>query len=98
MSVYDLLQERGFLKQLSHEEEIKELDEFFAKTGYPRAPKYYIMKWLADYITDFGIDGYRIDTVKHTNEDVWKDFQKICQESFDIYKKNNPSKRNSKRG
>ena len=24
MSVYDLLQERGFLKQLSHEEEIKE--------------------------------------------------------------------------
>ena len=27
MSVYDLLQERGFLKQLSHEEEIKELLE-----------------------------------------------------------------------
>ena len=26
MSVYDVLQERGFLKQLSHEEEIKELE------------------------------------------------------------------------
>lgn len=50
------------------------------------------MKWLADYVQNYGIDGYRIDTVKHTNEDVWKDFQKVCQESFDIYKRNNPSK------
>ena len=46
------------------------LDAFFKKTGYPRAPKYYIMKWLADYIADFGIDGYRADTVKHTQENV----------------------------
>ena len=75
-----------------YEQEKKSLDAFFARTGYPKAPKYYIMKWLADYVLEFGIDGYRIDTVKHTNEDVWKDFQKICQESFDIYKRNNPSK------
>lgn len=75
-----------------YDQEMKELDSFFAKTGYPRAPKYYIMKWLADYITEFGIDGYRVDTVKHTNEDVWKDFQKVCQAAFDEYKKNNPSK------
>lgn len=27
MSVYDVLKERGFLKQLSHEDEIKELLE-----------------------------------------------------------------------
>ena len=75
-----------------YEAEMKSLNEFFARTGYPKAPKYYIMKWLADYVKEFGIDGYRIDTVKHTNEDVWKDFQKVCQESFDIYKRNNPSK------
>ena len=75
-----------------YETEMKSLNEFFARTGYPKAPKYYIMKWLADYVKEFGIDGYRIDTVKHTNEDVWKDFQKVCQESFDIYKRNHPSK------
>ena len=75
-----------------YEAEMKSLDAFFARTGYPKAPKYYIMKWLADYVEEYGIDGYRIDTVKHTNEDVWKDFQKVCQESFDIYKRNNPSK------
>ena len=34
MSVYDVLQERGFLKQLSHEEEIKELLEKEKVTFY----------------------------------------------------------------
>ncbi|WP_332024008.1 alpha-amylase family glycosyl hydrolase [Kaistella sp.] len=79
-------------KEGRYEAEIKSLNDFFARTGYPRAPKYYIMKWLADYVQEFGIDGYRVDTVKHTNEDVWKDFQKVCQEAFDIYKRNNPTK------
>ncbi|KIA83167.1 alpha-amlyase [Kaistella solincola] len=79
-------------KEGRYEAEMKSLDEFFARTGYPRAPKYYIMKWLADYVETFGIDGYRVDTVKHTNEDVWKDFQKVCQEAFDIYKRKNPEK------
>ncbi|MBH1959290.1 MAG: alpha-amylase [Flavobacteriia bacterium] len=79
-------------KEGRYEAEIKSLNEFFARTGYPRAPKYYIMKWLADYVEQFGIDGYRVDTVKHTNEDVWKDFQKVSQEAFDIYKRNNPTK------
>ena len=79
-------------KEGRYEAEMKSLDAFFARTGYPRAPKYYIMKWLADYVQEYGIDGYRVDTVKHTNEDVWKDFQQVCQESFDSYKRNNPSK------
>jgi alpha-amylase len=38
-----------------------------------KAPKYYIIKWLTDYITEYGIDGYRGDTVKHTDETVWAD-------------------------
>jgi alpha-amylase len=79
-------------KEGRYEAEMKSLDVFFARTGYPRAPKYYIMKWLADYVQEYGIDGYRVDTVKHTNEDVWKDFQKVCQEAFDIYKRKNPEK------
>lgn len=79
-------------KEGRYEAEMKSMDEFFARTGYPRAPKYYIMKWLADYVQEYGIDGYRVDTVKHTNEDVWKDFQKVCQEAFDIYKRKNPEK------
>ena len=73
-----------------YEEELAELDDFFAETGYPRAPRFYIMKWLSDYISDYGIDGYRVDTVKHVEESVWSEFKEICDRSFDLWKKSNP--------
>lgn len=79
-------------KEGRYDQEVAELDVFFKKTGYPRAPRYYIMKWLSDYITDYGIDGYRVDTAKHTYEDVWADFDLVCKNSFDDFKKNNPNK------
>lgn len=79
-------------KEGRYEKEVASLDAFFKKTGYPKAPKYYIMKWLSDYITDFGIDGYRVDTAKHTTEDVWADFKKVCDMKFAEFKKKNPKK------
>jgi len=75
-----------------YEEEIAELDAFFKKTGHPRAPRFYIMKWLSDYILDFGIDGYRVDTVKHTEEYVWQEFKTVCDNAFAEFKQNNPTK------
>ncbi|GAB1308470.1 hypothetical protein KH5_11530 [Urechidicola sp. KH5] len=75
-----------------YEQEVAELDAFFEATGYPRAPRFYIMKWLSDYITDFGIDGYRCDTVKHTEEYVWQEFKKVCDLAFAKFKKDNPEK------
>lgn len=75
-----------------YEQEVSELDAFFERTGYPRAPRFYIMKWLTDYITEFGIDGYRADTVKHTEENVWQEFRKECDYAFSEYKKANPEK------
>lgn len=84
--------EQKWRKEGRYEKEVSELNVFFVKTGYPRAPKYYIMKWLSDYITKYGIDGYRVDTVKHTNEDVWKEFKKVCDQAFAEYKLNHPDK------
>ncbi|KFC58338.1 alpha-amylase family glycosyl hydrolase [Flavobacterium gilvum] len=75
-----------------YEKEVTSLDAFFKRTGYPRTPKYYIIKWLTDYITEFGIDGYRADTVKHTDESVWADFKTQCDYAFAQWKKNNPTK------
>jgi alpha-amylase len=79
-------------KEGRYEQEVASLDDFFKTTGFPRSPRYYIMKWLADYIREFGIDGYRIDTAKHTTEDVWSDFNKICQAAFADYKAKNPGR------
>jgi alpha-amylase len=74
------------------DQEITELDEFFTRTGHPRAPLFYIMKWLSDYISDYGIDGYRVDTVKHTEEYVWEEFKTECDYAFAEFKKSNPDK------
>lgn len=78
-------------KEGRYDKEIASLDAFFTRTKYPRTPKYYIIKWLTDYITEFGIDGYRADTVKHTEEIVWVDFKKECEYAFETWKKNHPS-------
>ena len=75
-----------------YDQEIAELDAFFARTGYPRAPRFYIIKWLTDYITEYGIDGYRVDTVKHTEAFVWQEFRTECDVAFAEYKKINPEK------
>nr|WP_245577765.1 alpha-amylase family glycosyl hydrolase [Gelidibacter mesophilus] len=69
-----------------YEQEVAELDAFFERTGYPRAPRFYIIKWLTDYITEFGIDGYRVDTVKHTEETVWQEFRLECDFAFNQWK------------
>lgn len=75
-----------------YEQEVKELDKFFERTGHPRAPRFYIIKWLTDYITEFGVDGYRCDTVKHTEPFVWEEFKTECDFAFSEFKKNNPDK------
>jgi alpha-amylase len=79
--------EEGRLSQ-----ELDELQLFFERTGYPRAPRYYIIKWLTDYINDFGVDGFRVDTVKHVNENAWADLHKEANYAFEMWKKKHPDR------
>ena len=72
--------------------EEKALDAFFAKTAYPRAPRFYIIKWLTDWIRKYGIDGFRVDTVKHTEAGIWKELKEACRLAFLEWKAANPSK------
>lgn len=74
------------------EKELAELEAFFQRTGYPRAPRFYIIKWLTDYIRKYGLDGYRCDTAKHVEESVWAELRKEAGLAFADWKKNNPGK------
>ncbi len=67
--------------------ELDELQLFFDRTGYPRAPRYYIIKWLTDYINELGIDGFRVDTVKHVDEKAWSELYKESSYAFETWKK-----------
>jgi alpha-amylase len=72
------------------DQEMSELDAFFARTGHPRAPRFYIIKWLTDYVRKYGIDGYRIDTAKHTEESVWSELGEEARLAFEEWKKAHP--------
>ncbi len=57
-------------RERRRDRELAELDAFFRRTGYPRAPRYYLIKWLTDWVRELGFDGYRVDTAKHFGESV----------------------------
>ncbi len=75
-----------------YEREVKELDDFFARTGYPRAPRYYLMKWHADWVRKYGVDGFRADTAKHVEPAVWAELRKVALAAHDEWKSLNPRK------
>jgi alpha-amylase len=66
------------------------LDAFFRRTGYPRAPRYYLIKWLTDWVREFGIDGYRMDTAKHFGETVSAELKKEADVAFADWKRAHP--------
>jgi alpha-amylase len=73
------------------EQERAGLDAFFARTGYPRAPRYYVIKWLTDWVREFGLDGYRVDTAKHFEEAVSAALKREAQRAFDDWKRAHPA-------
>jgi len=70
--------------------ELDELQLFFQRTGYPRAPRFYIIKWLTDYVNDLGIDGFRVDTAKHADEKTWLELYAEASNAFESWKKKHP--------
>ncbi len=73
------------------DKELAELDAFFKRTGHPRAPRFYIIKWLTDYIRKYGVDGFRCDTAKHIEETVWAELDKEAEVAFREWKKAHPA-------
>ena len=69
-----------------------ELDDFFSRTGYKKQPRYYIIKWLSDYVREYGVDGFRCDTAKHVDLDAWKDLKTECCAALEEWRENNPDK------
>jgi alpha-amylase len=80
-------------KEGRYERETKELDAFFKRTGYPRAPRYYMVKWQADWVRKYGFDGFRGDTVKHTEPEVWQELKHEASLAYEDWKRANPGKR-----
>ncbi len=72
--------------------EMAELDAFFQRTQLPRAPKYYIVKWLADWVREYGVDGFRVDTAKHVDPEIWTIVKREAEYALLEWRKNNPNR------
>ena len=80
-------------KEGRYQKEVNELDAFFARTGWPRAPRYYLMKWHSDWVRKYGFDGFRADTVKHVEPGVWKELKQEASLAYEDWKIQNPKKK-----
>jgi alpha-amylase len=74
------------------EREAAELEAFFDRTGYPRAPRYYLIKWLSDWVRELGFDGYRVDTARNFDEEAALDLKREGEIAFADWKRANPAK------
>jgi glycosidase len=56
-------------------QESAELNVFFNNTGLARTPANYLIKWMTDWVREYGVDGFRVDTAKHVPLNVWKELK-----------------------
>ncbi|WP_299190128.1 starch-binding protein [uncultured Aquimarina sp.] len=75
------------------QEELDELNDYFARTGKPRAPRYYLIKWLTDWVREYGIDGFRVDTERHVGVDAWAELKDEAVLALREWKQNHPTKK-----
>lgn len=50
----------------------------------------YLITWLTDWVRDFGVDGFRVDTAKHVEPEAWLELKHAAQDALDDYRRRNP--------
>lgn len=53
----------------------------------------YLTHWLSQWVRDYGIDGFRVDTAKHVEKDAWKQLKAQSVEALAAWKKAHPDKK-----
>lgn len=55
-------------------------------------PRDYLTHWLSQWVRDYGIDGFRIDTAKHVEQATWQQLKTQASAALAAWKKENPGK------
>lgn len=50
----------------------------------------YLIQWHTDWIRRFGIDGFRVDTVKHVEPEAWAELKIAAQQALEDYREAHP--------
>ncbi|MEE0858673.1 MAG: alpha-amylase family glycosyl hydrolase [Acutalibacteraceae bacterium] len=63
-----------------------------AKYGTSNTVTGYISDWLAEWVREYGVDGFRCDTAKHVETSAWKTLKTKCVAALKEWKAANPDK------
>jgi len=63
----------------------------YNKDGKKDTVSGYISTWLAEWVSEFGVDGFRCDTAKHVEISAWKLLKDKCVAALEQWRKNNPN-------
>ena len=55
-------------------------------------PRDYLTHWLSQWVRDYGIDGFRVDTAKHVEMASWQQLKDQSSQALAEWKKANPEK------
>lgn len=56
------------------------------------SPMQYVTAWIASWVEEFGIDGFRCDIVENVRLDRWKDLNRACNEALEKWREKNKGK------
>lgn len=73
-------------------QEQAELDAFFQRTGRSRTVSNHLIKWLTDWVREYGVDGFRVDTAKHVDMAAWASLKQEAVIAYEDWKQANPDK------
>lgn len=63
-------------------------------TDLPNTPvRGYLVKWLTDWVREYGIDGFRADTVKHVEPEAWAELKREAVKALADWKARHPDKK-----
>ena len=78
-------------KEGTLEEKTAELDATIAKYNLgEKTMRNHLVAWYAQWVEQYGIDGFRCDTAKHVEKDTWKALDEACSKALENWREANP--------
>ena len=66
-------------------------DSKISKYGSTGTVRSYLVKWLTEWVEEFGVDGFRCDTAKHVENESWNALKTAGVASLKKWRQNNPT-------
>lgn len=54
-------------------------------------PMQYLIAWIASWVQEFGIDGFRCDIVENVHLNQWRELNDACNDALETWRKKHPS-------